>query len=116
MMSPILFDTDRWEISDDALKAIAADADVMKGATDWIATVEGHADERGSEEYDHVLGIWRAKAVKDRLRSLGLDPGRMTILSHGKSKPAVPGKDSASLARNRRVEIVLHPHAGAHTF
>jgi len=107
-LAPILFETNRWELSAEGLKSIEEDAAILGEAADWVATVEGHADERGSDAWNHALGIWRAKAVKDQLRALGINPSRMTIISYGKTRPVAAGKDAPSLARNRRVEIVLH--------
>jgi peptidoglycan-associated lipoprotein len=107
-LAPVLFETNRWELSDDARKVIEEDAAVLREATNRVATVEGHADERGTEAWNEVLGIWRAKTVKDHLRGLGIDPSRMTIVSYGKTRPVATGDDPLSLARNRRVEIVLH--------
>lgn len=113
-LGPVHFDTGRWEIADEALRAIGANAEVMKELPNWFATVEGHADERGSDTWNHVLGLWRAKAVKDQLRALGISPSRMAIISYGKTRPVAPGRDEASLARNRRVEIILHPSPPVH--
>ena len=109
-LGPVYFETNRWDITAEGGKAIEENGRILRNAPEWIATVEGHADERGSDSWNEALGIWRAKAVKDALRTLGLDPSRMTILSHGKTQPAAPGRDEASLSRNRRVEIILHPH------
>jgi len=114
-LSPIYFETNRWEISTEAGKTIEENGRLLADAADWTATVEGHADERGSDSWNEVLGIWRAKAVKDALRTMGIDPSRMTILSHGKAQPAAPGRDEAALSRNRRVQIILHPGRDKHS-
>jgi len=106
-LRPVYFESNGWEISAEARAVIEANARALLQSSGVRGTVEGHADERGSEQYDYVLGIYRAKAVKDALRSLGVDPARLMILSHGKTRPAAAGSDPESMARNRRVEIVI---------
>lgn len=108
-LAPVYFPTGRWDITRESLATLESNAKILLAAGDLRGTVEGHADERGSESYNYVLGMWRAKTVKDQLRSFGVDPARLTILSHGKKSPAAGGSDPDSLARNRRVEIVVHP-------
>jgi peptidoglycan-associated lipoprotein len=76
--------------------------------------IEGHCDERGTEEYNRALGERRALALREALAKLGLDPARVRTISYGKDKPADPGHDEAAWAKNRRGEfILLHPKAGA---
>jgi peptidoglycan-associated lipoprotein len=106
-LAPVYFPTGRWEITGEAMAAVESIAKILLAAGDFHGTVEGHADERGSDDWNYVLGMWRAKAVKDQLRSFGVDPAKLTILSHGKKTPAAPGSDPDALARNRRVEIVV---------
>ena len=65
-------------------------------------TVEGHADERGTREYNLALGERRANAVKNYLVALGVDPRRVTTVSFGKERPAVPGANDAAWSQNRR--------------
>ncbi|MBI3448562.1 MAG: OmpA family protein [Acidobacteria bacterium] len=105
----VLFETGQWKITEDGRRSIEQDLSVMRGAPGWVATVEGHADERGTDEWNQALGMYRAKAVKDTLRDLGLEPSQLTIVSYGKTRPISKGRDPESLAVNRRVEIVLHP-------
>jgi len=108
-LQPVYFETNRWDLTETGRKAVEELARVLHEAGAVRATVEGHADEQGGDQYNYVLGVWRAKTVKDVLRSLGVDPSRLTLLSHGKKKPAVQGSEREALARNRRVEIVLRP-------
>jgi peptidoglycan-associated lipoprotein len=72
--------------------------------------IEGHCDERGTEEYNRALGERRALALREALAKTGIDPMRIRTLSFGKDKPADPGHDEAAWAKNRRGEFVLcHP-------
>ena len=68
--------------------------------------LEGHADERGTREYNLALGESRAKTVRDLLILEGAQPGQIEIVSFGEERPAVLGSDEASLQKNRRAEIV----------
>jgi peptidoglycan-associated lipoprotein len=69
--------------------------------------IEGHCDERGTEEYNRALGDRRAMALREELARLGVDPKRIDTVSYGKDKPVANGRDNASWAKNRRGEFVL---------
>ena len=74
--------------------------------------IEGHCDERGTEEYNRALGERRALALREALAKVGVDPARVRTISYGKDKPADDGHDEAAWAKNRRGEFVLlHPKA-----
>ena len=76
--------------------------------------IEGHCDERGTEEYNRALGERRALALREALAKAGVDPMRIRTISYGKDKPVDPGHDEAAWTKNRRGEFVLlHPKAGA---
>jgi peptidoglycan-associated lipoprotein len=68
----------------------------------YTVTIEGHADERGTREYNIALGARRAQAVKNVLVALGIPAGRIQTISYGKERPAVVGSDEAAWAQNRR--------------
>jgi len=75
--------------------------------------IEGHCDERGTEEYNRALGERRALALREALAKAGVSPDRIRTISYGKDKPANPGHDESAWTQNRRGEfIVLHPKAG----
>jgi peptidoglycan-associated lipoprotein len=69
--------------------------------------VEGHCDERGSDEYNLALGQKRADAAVKYLRALGIAPQRLSSVSFGKEKPAQPGHDEAAWSKNRRDEFSI---------
>jgi peptidoglycan-associated lipoprotein len=75
--------------------------------------IEGHCDERGTEEYNRALGERRALALREALAKAGVSPDRIRTISYGKDKPANPGHDESAWTQNRRGEfILLHPKAG----
>jgi len=75
--------------------------------------IEGHCDERGTEQYNMSLGERRALALREALAKAGVDPMRIKTISYGKDKPADPGHDEAAWSKNRRGEfILLHPKPG----
>ncbi len=75
--------------------------------------IEGHCDERGTEEYNRSLGERRALALREALQKAGVDPSRVRTESFGKDQPADPGHDESAWAKNRRGEfILLHPKSG----
>ena len=102
----ILFDTDRYNIDATDQTALATQAQWLARYPAKRISVEGHADERGTREYNLALGERRANAAKNYLVSLGVDPGRITTVSHGKEKPLALGSDEASWAQNRRAVTV----------
>ncbi len=71
-------------------------------------TVEGHADERGTREYNLALGERRATAVKNYLTALGVAPDRLLTISYGEERPVDPGRDETAYAQNRRVVTVIN--------
>ncbi len=102
----IYFDTDKSNID-------SADAAALQTQAQWLlrypnkrATLEGHADERGTREYNLALGERRANAAKNYLASVGVEPGRISTVSYGKERPVALGSDPASWARNRRAVTV----------
>ena len=91
----------------------AQDQATLQSQAAWLqqnpavrVTIEGHADERGTRDYNIALGERRANAAKNYLASLGIDSGRITTVSYGKERPAALGSDEASWAQNRRAVTV----------
>lgn len=103
----IYFDFDKYDIRADAKPAVEQDAAWLKTFRTAKILIEGHADERGTEDYNLALGEKRAKSVMDYLASMGIAPDRMKIISYGKSQPADPGHDEAAWQRNRRAQFLV---------
>lgn len=104
----VYFDYDSSAISGSAEGTLRQFADFAKQNGVQGVTIEGHADERGTREYNLALGDRRAVAVKRYLVGLGMDANQVTTISYGKERPAVDGHDEASWAKNRRGVIVLN--------
>ncbi len=94
----------------DAMKALQADStelrDILKDYPDYKLTIEGHCDERGSEEYNLALGDRRAAAAKAYLVQVGIPAAQLNVVSYGKDKPVCQEHDEACWQRNRRIHIV----------
>ncbi len=98
----VFFGYDRYDLSDDARSVLDAQANWLMQYPNLNITVEGHADERGTREYNLALGDRRATSVKSYLIALGVDPRRVNTISYGKERPAVPGANESEWAKNRR--------------
>ena len=105
----IYFDTDKFDIDAEDQAALRQQAQYLQQYPNVRATVEGHADERGTREYNIALGERRANAAKNYLVSLGVGADRVTTVSYGKERPVARGSNEQAWARNRRaVTIVLN--------
>lgn len=100
----VYFDFDQDTIRPDAKEVLMTHAARLKG-TSTKATLEGHADERGTREYNMALGERRAKAVRDFLVIQGVAKSQLDVVSYGEERPADPASNEAAWAKNRRVEI-----------
>ena len=103
----ILFDTDMFNIDAEDQGALREQANYLSQYPNVRATIEGHADERGTREYNLALGERRANAAKNYLISLGVAADRLSVVSYGKERPVALGSDEASWARNRRAVTVV---------
>jgi peptidoglycan-associated lipoprotein len=101
------FDYDKYFIREDAKPVLEKDAAWLKKFKTVKVLIEGHCDERGTEEYNLALGEKRAKSAMDYLASLGVSGDRMKILSYGKSQPLATGHDEASWQTNRRAQFTI---------
>jgi peptidoglycan-associated lipoprotein len=104
------FDYDKAALRPDALKALQADStelrDILKDYPDYKLTIEGHCDERGSDEYNLALGDRRAQASKDYLVQVGIPSAQLNLVSYGKMRPVCSEHDEACWQRNRRIHIL----------
>ncbi len=103
----IYFDYDRYLIREDAKPVLEVDAAWLKKFRSVKVLIEGHCDERGTEEYNLALGEKRAKSTFDYLISLGISPERMKIISYGKSQPLDPGHNEVAWQKNRRAQLLI---------
>ena len=101
----IYFDYDRAEIKPEYVSVVAAHARFLNGNASRKVRLEGHADERGSREYNIGLGERRAQAVRRALLLQGVTEAQITTVSYGEERPAAAGNDEAAYSRNRRVQI-----------
>jgi peptidoglycan-associated lipoprotein len=105
-LGSIYFDYDSASIRGDARTTLKANAQAITGRSEWkTITLEGHTDERGSEEYNLALGERRANAAMQYLVDLGVPTGRMITVSFGEGSPAVQGNDESAWRWNRRVDF-----------
>jgi peptidoglycan-associated lipoprotein len=101
----VFFAFDSSDLSSPARVTLANNANMMS-RMGGNYQIEGHCDERGSAEYNLALGDRRARAVKDYLVSLGVDPARLSTISYGEERPFAQGHDEAAWAQNRRGHFV----------
>ena len=102
----IYFDYDSSTVLSQFEEIIKAHAAFLQSNPDVVTALEGHADERGSREYNLALGERRAQAVKKQLVVLGASPEQVRTVSYGEERPADPGHDEQAWSLNRRVEFV----------
>ena len=99
------FDYDQSQLSEETRMALDAQAAVLRNQSSGTIRLEGHADERGTPEYNLALGERRAKAIANYLILQGIDRSRIETVSYGEERPAALGQDEESYYRNRRVEL-----------
>ena len=104
---PVFFAFDSSEVDAAGQKALNTNAEILKKYSTWVITIEGHADERGTAEYNLALGERRAVAARTYLVSLGVPADRLRTVSYGKEFPFDPGHDEAAWANNRRAQFVV---------
>ncbi len=104
----VFFDFDRYDLKPEGRSTVEALAAWLNSFPAVTLTLEGHADERGTREYNLALGERRANAVKDYLIALGINAGRLTTISYGEERPAVPGSYEEAWAQNRRSQFVVN--------
>lgn len=103
----IYFDTDRYNIDSQDAAALQAQAQYFARYPQITFTIEGHADERGTREYNLALGERRANAAKAYLVSLGVAANRISVVSYGKERPVALASDESAWAQNRRAASVI---------
>lgn len=103
----VFFGYDRFDLSPEARAILDKQGAWLQQYSNLSITVEGHADERGTREYNLALGERRANSVKNYLTALGVASTRINTISYGKERPAITGSDDTSWAQNRRSVTVV---------
>ncbi|MET1113236.1 MAG: peptidoglycan-associated lipoprotein Pal [Allosphingosinicella sp.] len=103
----VFFDTDQYDLDDRDRATLDAQAQWLQRNGGVRVTIEGHADERGTRDYNLALGDRRANAAKNHLVARGISAGRMTVISYGKERPEALGSDEGAWAQNRRAVTVV---------
>ncbi len=101
----IYFELDSSQVKQEFVPVIAAHAEYLASHASQRVILAGHADERGSSEYNIALGEQRAKSVERMMRSQGVSANQLEIVSYGEEKPAVSGSGESAWQMNRRVEV-----------
>jgi len=104
---PVFFDFNKFEIRNDQVSALQANATLLRAHPNANVVLEGHCDERGTDEYNLALGERRAKVVREYLVNLGVDPNRLQTISYGESRPYAYGHNEDSWQQNRRAQSVV---------
>ena len=102
----IYFEYDSSDVKSEDRSTVEAHAAYLVENPDTIITLEGHADERGSREYNLALGERRAQTVKRQMTLIGASPDQIRTVSYGEERPAIDDHDDYSWSQNRRVEII----------
>lgn len=108
-VTDVHFDFDRWEIRTQDVRTLDANAGWLRTNANHLVLIEGHADERGTDQYNIALGERRAKAAMNYLVSRGIAASRITVVSYGEERPACAQHDEGCWARNRRAHFLVKP-------
>ena len=109
----VFFDYDKSDVRDDAAAVLRRKADVLRASPQVQLRIEGHADERGSTEYNLALGNRRAESVRQFLVGFGLPEGRFSIISYGEERPLENASNESAWGRNRRAQFEITAGANA---
>jgi peptidoglycan-associated lipoprotein len=104
----VFFESDRSELTAQSIATLEKQARWLQNYSQYAFTIEGHADERGTREYNIALGARRAQTVRDYLASHGVNPQRMRTISYGKERPVAVCNDISCWSQNRRAVTVLN--------
>ena len=104
----VFFESDQTDLTPQAVVTLEKQARWLQTYNRYAFTIEGHADERGTREYNIALGARRAQSVRTFLASRGIDPSRMRTISYGKERPVAVCNDISCWSQNRRAVTVLN--------
>lgn len=106
-LQPVFYDYDSSEVAGESVGVLQKNAEILRQYPNWVVTIEGHCDERGTAEYNLSLGERRAQAARAYLVSLGIPADRLRTVSYGKEFPFDPASTAEAWAKNRRAHFVV---------
>ena len=106
-LQDVFFGYDQWTLSEKGMEALNHDADYLKNHPGAVLKIEGHCDERGTSDYNMVLGDKRAKAARNYLQEAGVSPDQLVIVSYGKERPFCSERLESCYQQNRRGHMLL---------
>ena len=106
-LKDVHFDFDKYDIRPEDARILDADAAWLKSRPNDLVLIEGHCDERGTNEYNLALGERRARAAMNYLVGQGVQARRITLISYGKERPACTAHDESCWALNRRAHLLV---------
>ena len=104
----VFFESDQTDLTPQAIATLEKQVQWLQAYPRYTFTIEGHADERGTREYNIALGARRAQSVRTFMASKGIDPSRMRTISYGKERPVAVCNDISCWSQNRRAVTVLN--------
>lgn len=107
LLGDVYFDFDEAGLRQDARDRLAKNAEFLRSRPEFVVQIEGHCDERGTNEYNLALGERRAQAARDYLSSLGVAPTRVRTVSYGEERPACSESAESCWQLNRRAHFLL---------
>ena len=107
VLKDIHFEYDKYNLTDEAASVMGQNAEYLMQNPEATALIEGHCDERGTEEYNLALGEKRALAARDYFVRFGIDRSRLSIISYGEERPMDAASDEEAWAKNRRDHFVV---------
>ena len=107
LLQPVYFDYDRYELRADTRERLAVNARLLRERPELEVVIEGHADERGTHEYNLALGDRRAESARGYLKTLGIQPDQTATVSYGKERPVCTDSAESCWWQNRRAQFVV---------
>ncbi len=107
------FEFDSTSLTSDSMTALRENAKILSENQGIRVEIQGHADERGTTEYNLALGERRARTLKDKLQGMGASPNQLSVISYGEERPLANGQSETVWAKNRRAEFRIISGTGA---
>jgi peptidoglycan-associated lipoprotein len=107
ILEDVFFDFDKYNIKQEYKSILTKNAEMLLNNPDVTLLIEGHCDERGTNEYNIALGEKRAKSIIDFYITYGVDSGRLSMISYGEERPFAVGSSEEAWAKNRRAHMVV---------